>query len=170
MTTQNRNYKIMPYDPKWPKLFTEESSKIRKLIGDNISEIYHIGSTSVPGMSGKATIDMLLVVDDISKINDQIADLEKIGYKSRGARNSKNSHLFEKEINGNRIFILHFYQKGGPEISQMIAIRDNLRKYRVKADEYSKYKLDLVKEFPNDYGQYRKHKDKYMEKFIKEIE
>ena len=160
--TRNRSYKIISYDPKWPILFSQESEKISGIIGDNILETHHIGSTSVVGMSGKSTIDILFVVKNISKINEKVTDMEKIGYNSLGALNVKNSHLFEKEKNGNRTFIIHFYQKDHSEIKQIIAIRDYLRNHGDEVKKYSKIKLSLFQKFPDDYKQYRKLKDKYM--------
>lgn len=161
--TKNRSYKIIPYDPNWPILFSQESKKIGNIIGDNILETHHIGSTSIIGMSGKPTIDILFIVKDVSKISEKIIDMEKIGYTSLGSFNAKNSHLFEKEKNGNRIFIVHFYQKDHPEIKQILAIRDYLRNHENEATKYSEIKFSLFQKFPNDYKQYRKLKDEYME-------
>jgi|SRR3989338_9633686 len=163
MKTNSKNYKIIPYDSKWQILFSEESGKINSIIGDNILKTYHIGSTSVPDMSGKATIDILFVVKDISKIDAYISDLNKVGYTSQGSRNAENSRLFEKEVGGQRLFIIHFYQNNHPEIFQILAIRDYLRSHRDKADQYSDLKLSLFQKFPNDYSQYRRFKDEYME-------
>lgn len=159
---KNRSYKIIHYNPKWPALFSNESKKVRKVIGDNILETHHIGSTSVPGMSGKSTIDLLFVVQDISKISKKIVNMKKIGYSSFGSRNAKKSHLFEKEKNGNRTYIVHFYPKNHPEIKQIIALKDYLRNHKDMAREYSEIKLSLFHKFPNDYKQYRKIKDEYM--------
>jgi len=150
-------------------MFSEESQRIAEIIGDNILEVQHIGSTSVPGMSGKPTIDILFVVDDISKIKNNIADMRKIGYESLGAQNAENSHLFEKEIEGKRIFIVHFYQKNHPEIKQIIAIRDYLKTHKNKALEYSNLKVSLFQKFPDSYSQYRKFKDEYMENLKNEL-
>jgi len=168
MKTNNRNYKIIPYDHQWPILFSEESERISHIIANNILEIHHIGSTSVPSMSGKATIDILFVVKDISKIDAYISDLNKIGYTSLGSRNAESSHLFEKEVDGQRLFIIHFYQNNHPEIFQILAIRDYLRSHHDKADQYSKFKLSLFQKFPNDYSQYRRFKDEYMENLKEE--
>lgn len=162
MGINSRNYKIISYDSKWPILFVEESKVINQIIGDNILEIQHIGSTAVPGMVGKNTIDILCVVEDIVKITDHILDLKKIGYVSLGSRNAEDTYLFEKEIDGERLFIVHFYPKNHPEIFQIIAIRDYLRAHPDKAQKYSAAKLSFFQEFPNDYSQYRKLKDEYM--------
>ncbi len=147
----------------WPILFSRESKKISDIIGNNILETHHIGSTSIIGMPGKSTVDIMFVVSDVSKISKKIIDMEKIGYNSRGSLNATNSHLFEKEKNENRTFIVHFYQKDHPEIKQILAIRDYLREHENEAKKYSEKKLSLFQKFPNDYKQYRKLKDEYME-------
>ncbi len=144
------------------KFFTNESKKISEIIGNNILECHHIGSTSVPGMSGKSTIDILFIVRDISRISENIVDMQKAGYSSLGSRNDQNSHLFEKEENGNRIHIIHFYPQNHPETKQMISIRDYLRSHEDEAKKYSEIKLSLFQKFPNNYTQYRKLKDEYM--------
>lgn len=162
MSINSRNYKIIPYDKKWPILFSREAKIINKIIGNNILETHHIGSTAVPGMFGKETIDILFVVEDISKIDAHILDLKKIGYVSLGLRNAENTYLFEKEIDGERLFIIHFYPKNHPEIFQIIAIRDYLRTHPDKVKEYSEAKLSFFQKFPNDYSQYRQLKDGYM--------
>lgn len=160
--TKNISYKIVPYNPNWSILFSQESKKIIGVIGNNILETHHIGSTSVIGMSGKSTIDILFIVKDVSKIDEKLVEMEKIGYNSLGSLNAKDSHLFEKEKYGNRTFIAHFYQKDHPEIKQILAIRDYLRNHENEAIKYSEMKLSLFQKFPNDYRQYRKLKDKYM--------
>ena len=165
--TKNRSYKIIPYDPNWLILFDQESEKISDIIGNNILETYHIGSTSITGMTGKPTIDILIIVKDVSKISQRIAGMKKIGYTSLGSFNAKDSHLFEKEKNGKRTFIVHFYQKDHPEIKQILAIRDYLRNHENEAKKYSDMKLSLFQKFPSDYKQYRKLKDEYM-KSLKE--
>lgn len=170
MKTNKRNYKIIPYDPQWPILFSEESERINRIVGSNILEIHHIGSTSVFGMPGKATIDILFVVDDISRIDDHISHLKKVGYASLGSRNAENSHLFEKNVDGNRVFIIHFYPKNHPEIFQIIAIRDYLKTHTDKANQYGEFKFYLFQKFPNDYSQYRKLKDAYMDDLKREAE
>ncbi len=47
---KGRLYKIVEYDPQYPMKFSMESQKIQSIIGNDIVETHHIGSTSVPGM------------------------------------------------------------------------------------------------------------------------
>ena len=41
---------VTNYDPLWTKKFEKEALLIKEMIADNCIAIYHIGSTSVPGL------------------------------------------------------------------------------------------------------------------------
>jgi hypothetical protein len=47
---------IKAYDPQWPILFEELRVKCSELLGNMVSAIEHVGSTSVPGLAAKPTI------------------------------------------------------------------------------------------------------------------
>jgi GrpB-like predicted nucleotidyltransferase (UPF0157 family) len=49
----------VPYDTKWPQIFDEESQEVKRVLGNNCIEVYHVGSTSVPGLCAKPQIDMM---------------------------------------------------------------------------------------------------------------
>ena len=57
---------VADYDPAWPERFRREAAKIRAALGEAALAIEHIGSTSVPGLSAKPIVDILLVVEDSS--------------------------------------------------------------------------------------------------------
>ena len=54
---------VEKYNPEWPKWFEE----IKAFLGEKVSQvciqIEHVGSTSVPGMTAKPIIDLILVID-----------------------------------------------------------------------------------------------------------
>ena len=49
---------VVPYDPTWPERFEDEAERIREALGSTVIEIEHIGSTAVPGIVAKPTIDI----------------------------------------------------------------------------------------------------------------
>ncbi len=53
---------IAPYDPSWPDRFAEIGASLRAvlepLLGDRLTGVHHIGSTSVPGLAAKPIIDV----------------------------------------------------------------------------------------------------------------
>jgi GrpB-like predicted nucleotidyltransferase (UPF0157 family) len=56
---------IVDYNPEWERLYLDERKNIQDAIGIyNILRIEHIGSTAVPGLCAKPTIDILLEIAD----------------------------------------------------------------------------------------------------------
>lgn len=60
-----RKVEVTPYNKDWPLLYEEEATKLRKVFGSEIIDIYHIGSTSVDGLFAKPIINIMPVVRNI---------------------------------------------------------------------------------------------------------
>ena len=90
-----REIVVAPYDEKWPAMFNAENFLLQALLGDVVRKIHHIGSTSVPGLSAKPVIDILLEVADINQLDKCNSAMVDAGYVSRG----------ENGIAGRRYFI-----------------------------------------------------------------
>jgi GrpB-like predicted nucleotidyltransferase (UPF0157 family)/GNAT superfamily N-acetyltransferase len=72
---------LSEYNPAWPQWFSEEKENLLRLIGaDRITRISHIGSTSVPGLIAKPTVDILLEINEGTDINNLIASLRSPEY------------------------------------------------------------------------------------------
>ena len=64
---------IVASDPRWPQWFHEESVLVRAAIGTSLLGLEHVGSTSVPGLGAKPTIDMAAFYPDTSiALNDEV--------------------------------------------------------------------------------------------------
>ncbi|MDQ3076132.1 MAG: GrpB family protein [bacterium] len=74
-----QNY-LQQWSPLWSGKFTDEAEKIKSALGENIKDIQHIGSTSIPGMSAKPIIDMGVLVDSIENTTFFVEKLEVLGY------------------------------------------------------------------------------------------
>jgi GrpB-like predicted nucleotidyltransferase (UPF0157 family) len=74
---------LVDYNPDWPRLFRREADRLRDVLGEKALRVEHTGSTSVPGLSAKPIIDMLLVVADSSDEPAYAAQLEEAGYVLR---------------------------------------------------------------------------------------
>jgi GrpB-like predicted nucleotidyltransferase (UPF0157 family) len=65
---------LREYNPLYPAWFAEERDNLVRLVGaENIVRIRHIGSTSVPGLLAKPTVDILLEIADGTDIPSLIA-------------------------------------------------------------------------------------------------
>ena len=60
----NSSIHLVPYDPAWPATFERQARRIREALGDTVLLLEHVGSTSVPRLTAKPIIDMVLAVPD----------------------------------------------------------------------------------------------------------
>ncbi len=66
---------VVPHDPSWEDKYQREARKLCEILGNEIVEIHHIGSTSIPGLPAKPVIDILIGVrkiEDVDRYNDDI--------------------------------------------------------------------------------------------------
>lgn len=133
---------VVSYDSHWPYLYEKEAETIKNALGNNLLEIHHIGSTSVPGLIAKPKIDMIAVVQDPLLACDK---LEKIGIQYRGEYNIPLHYGFSKR-DGAIDINLHVYEKSHPEIELNLLFRDYLRTHPDKRDAYAHLKRELLKD------------------------
>jgi len=74
---------LADYDPQWPEAYAEHDRRIRQALGPAAVQIEHIGSTSVPGLTAKPIIDVLVTVEDITAEEDYLDQLLDVGYELR---------------------------------------------------------------------------------------
>jgi GrpB-like predicted nucleotidyltransferase (UPF0157 family) len=165
-TYRDRTYHVGPYDPNWVRQFEAYGLNIRTILGDDL-RIEHIGSTAVPGMSGKPCVDVLVIVKNLNFVKENIRRLEDMGFISAGAFVMENSLLF-RQMDGNTVLAnIHFFPNGHPHIEDMLTLRDYLRTHPNKAKAYAEFKEELYVRQKKDYAAYRKEKDAYMENMKK---
>ena len=123
----NSTIYLAPYDPAWPSLFARLAKHIYEALGDRLLLLEHVGSTSVPGLSAKPIIDMVLAVADSSDELSYVKPLEEKGYTLRIREPDWYEHRLLKppDVQGN----LHVFSAGCEEIEQMLLFRDWLRSH-----------------------------------------
>lgn len=154
---------VHAYNSNWPHLFKEEAEKLKVIFGDQLIDIYHIGSTSVPGLHAKPIIDMLPVLKDI-KIADQLAsEMEDLGYEALGEYGLPGRRYFRKGAD-NRTHHVHMYDpSSNDEIERHVAVRDYLRQHPEAAAEYGALKVKLAVAHPNDIESYISGKNDFVQ-------
>src|SRR4051812_38319082 len=76
--------RLVPYDPRWPELFTVESERIRVALDNLPLTIEHTGSTAVPGLLAKPILDLLGGYPAEANVADYIEAIRSAGYAHRG--------------------------------------------------------------------------------------
>jgi GrpB-like predicted nucleotidyltransferase (UPF0157 family) len=131
------------YDPCWPELFRREEERIRSVLGERALQIEHVGSTSVPGLSAKPIIDVLLVVADSADEQAYVEPLEAAGYVLRIREPDWHEHRVLKGPDTN--INLHVFSSGSEEIERMLAFRDRLRSDEADRSFYERSKRELAR-------------------------
>src|ERR1700751_4568863 len=72
---------IKEYDPQWPVLFEELRVKLSELLGNMVSAIEHVGSTSVPGSAAKPIIDLDCFLASACYLRETLQRLSTLGYE-----------------------------------------------------------------------------------------
>lgn len=74
---------VVPYSEAWPAQFEHERQALQAAVGEAAKSIEHVGSTAVPGLSAKPTIDILMVVDSTEQFLERLPAIEALGYDYR---------------------------------------------------------------------------------------
>jgi GrpB-like predicted nucleotidyltransferase (UPF0157 family) len=133
---------IAEYDPDWPERFRREADTIRRVLGDRVLQLEHVGSTSVPELPAKPIIDMLLVLANSADEPAYVPAMEAAGFVLRIREPDWNEHRLFKGPDSN--INLHVFSSGCPEIGRMLAFRDWLRVNASDRDLYARTKLELA--------------------------
>ncbi|MFC4076229.1 GrpB family protein [Salinithrix halophila] len=160
-----RKVEVVPHHPAWSERFEEEAQKLREVFGEELIRVYHIGSTSVPGLEAKPVIDLLPVVKEISRVDRFRPPMEALGYEAMGEYGIPGRRFFRKG-GENRTHHVHVFEEGHSDIRRHLAFRDYLRTHPEEAARYGALKQRLAHRFPTDLKAYMDGKDG----LIKEIE
>jgi GrpB-like predicted nucleotidyltransferase (UPF0157 family) len=132
---------LVEYEPAWPRQFEGEAMKIKQLLGDAALAVEHVGSTSVPGLAAKPTIDVVLVVVDSADETAYLPALEGVGYSLRIREPGWFEHrmLTTEDPSVN----IHVFSAGCEEVDRMIVFRDWLRDESADRELYERTKREL---------------------------
>ncbi|NUP48152.1 MAG: GrpB family protein [Catenulispora sp.] len=166
-TATARTVEVVAYDPAWPKQFAVEQSLLAQALPDALA-IEHIGSTSVPGLCAKPTIDVLVVVADVNLVLDRTAALTRLGYEHRpGSFAEDPEHLFFRKVeNGKRTHHLHVLEAGSPVPEQYRLFRDFLIADGEAAARYGRAKQDLARRYATERARYVAEKPQVVDALI----
>ena len=158
---------ISEYSDDWPVLYSKESKLITgSLVQADMVKIDHIGSTAIPGIKAKPTIDILLQVTEQIDIQKLKTAFKSLGYLINNYPENPAPHLtfvkgYTKQGFQGQAYHVHVRYSGDWD---EIRFRDYLRKHKEIASEYESLKLKLAEKFPNDREAYTNAKTEWIEK------
>ncbi|MFH1866899.1 MAG: GrpB family protein [Patescibacteria group bacterium] len=158
---------LVSYQPNWDKLYKREEKRLLSVIGSDVEDIQHIGSTAVPGIMAKPIIDIAIGVKHFSTCKKCIKPIEKLGYKyAKGAGMVKSRYLFVKGSKKGITHHLHLVKLNERSWKNCILFRDYLRKHKIAVKEYNRLKKKLAKKYKNDRDTYTVKKSYFIKKIL----
>ena len=170
----NEYISIVPYSYNWLIMFNEERDFLFNYLPSSlIKRIEHFGSTSIPNLSAKPIIDMLVEVTSLEETKTKIVPLlEKKGYEYfwRPCFDKDEPPYYawfiKRDVNGIRTHHIHMVEKNFEHWDRLL-FRDYLIKFPNIAHEYEILKFKLSIDFPNDRIAYTKGKTEFIIKYTK---
>ncbi len=147
-------------------MYKKEANKLCAIFGPEITEIHHIGSTSVKGLPAKPVIDIMPVVKDIERVDDFNTAMIDIGYEAKGENGLPGRRFFQKG-GSERTHHIHFYGIDNPEIDRHLAFRNYLRTHPDALKKYGDLKKELSQRFPDNIDAYIRGKEQLISKIQK---
>jgi GrpB-like predicted nucleotidyltransferase (UPF0157 family) len=160
---------LQPHNPEWARWYAEEKACLERFIGtENIERINHYGSTAVPGLTAKPTVDILLEVTEGFDLND-LADLLPEGeYFLQWRDMPRDPLILYKGYGptgfGERIFHIHVRPAGDWD---ELYFRDYLIANPAAAAEYAALKERLKREYTHDRDGYTDAKGEFIQTITK---
>ncbi|CAN5378053.1 hypothetical protein BH20ACT5_BH20ACT5_02450 [soil metagenome] len=186
---------LHPHDQRWPAAADRRLRRLRVALtpaeGSADFRFDHIGSTVIPGLSAKPTLDLQVLVPHLDYTLRFDALLHRVGYRPAvGSRpDSPGVHrdlprggeqvpdaVWEKRLFCSRDpvqpSILHIRQAASPWGRYPVLFRDWLRAHPVERDRYQRLKLAVAAEHADDadYDDYTRAKTAYFDRVQPEID
>lgn len=156
---------LFDYDPAWKIAFENEENILKSLMKEDIANIDHIGSTSIPGLKAKPVIDVLIQLKNGKSLQDSYAAvLEDSGYIENVFNDQKNRRLFTKGNGQYRTHNIHVTTYNSDFAAEMITCRDKMRADPQIVKEYAELKEALARDYPNDSRAYYKAKQAFLDR------
>ena len=154
--------RIVPYDAAWPARFERERTALEQALGPWISGgVHHVGSTAVPGLEAKPTIDVMVGVRSLEEARGCFEPLAALSYQYAPYR-PEEMHWFCKPDRSRRLFHLHLVPTGSRRYHTTLAFRDLLREDSSVAARYAALKRSLASRFANDRDAYTAAKAEFI--------
>ncbi len=159
---------IVEPNQKWNNIYETEKKEIIRILGEKVIRIEHFGSTAVPNLEAKPTIDILVEIPKSEKNKSEITERMKSegynfiprndcpppyimfvkGYTNEGFKGqSYHIHMAEKEHNG---------------LWDRLYFRDYLINHKEVANEYEKIKQKLAEKYKYDREAYTEGKTEFI--------
>lgn len=135
---------LAEYDAARVERFHAEARLVADALGDLVRQIEHVGSTAVPGLAGKPTVDIAVGVETLELPPEAMDRMRDAGFRHEVDEVRPWRRGFVKGDEVPREVIVHVVEWQGPNWRSFLGFRDALRADPGLAAEYERLKRSLL--------------------------
>ncbi len=179
---KRKSVTVDPYKSGWAEAFLFLKRQIELCFAKEFPyQIEHVGSTSIPGLSSKPVLDLLIILKDKALLSKAISLLESIGFTYKGDAISRvtqtepdlDRHFFsfyddEKAELATDFIHVHMFFRGHTYIEQLLYFRDRMRADKHLRNDYQNLKIQLWQD-GNSRSDYTRSKENFIAKILAEL-
>ena len=159
---------VVAPDPAWPVRYAEMAARLAAVLGETALRIDHVGSTAVPGLVAKPTVDIQVTVSDADDDARFRSAIEGLGLELRFV--IAGWRYFRPPADLPRSWHVHVRTAGSPRQRAALLFRDYLRSNPAQAREYGAIKVGLAKVHEEDRIAYNDGKSEWIEAALQRAE
>ncbi len=156
---------LTEHRPVWAQWYQEEGKRLLDILSmEDICEISHVGSTSIPSIWAKPIVDILVEIREGADMQAMKEHIIRGGYicmMEKAGRISFNRGYTPSGL-AEKVFHLHLREAGD---NDELYFRDYMREHPEAAREYEALKLRLWKEYEYDRDGYTEQKTVMVARF-----
>ncbi|NOZ46366.1 MAG: methyltransferase domain-containing protein [Chlorobi bacterium] len=156
---------------EWKNIYDAEKNELIRILGKKAIRIEHFGSTAVPNLEAKPTIDILVEISNNEEIKEEIIKImQSEGYHFIPRNDCPPPYLmfvkgYTNEGFKGQSYHIHMAEKEHDRLWDRLYFRDYLIDHKETASEYEKIKRKLAEKYKYDREAYTNGKTE----FIKQV-
>lgn len=160
---------LSDYDPRWPALFEQERARIVEALAPYVLAVEHFGSTAVPGLAAKPTVDLMVGIFRLSDAPRCIPRMQALGYEYLPELEATlpERRFFRRGPKGAGTHHAHMVEVGSAFWERHLLFRDHLRAHADVRDAYAQLKRELAGRHGEDREAYTDAKTPFIEAAVK---
>ncbi len=165
---QRGTVKLSDHDSSWKEVFNSEKIELKKIFGEKILGVEHVGSTAIAGIKAKPVLDLMIAVPSLDNWKEYEGGLQKLGYQFRADFRETQGHvLFVKGPEEKRTHYLKLSEPGSDFWNEHLLFRDFLIAHPEYRQEYENLKTALLEKHNGERVPYTEGKKVFVEKILK---
>ncbi len=162
--------RVLAHCKEWKTEFEDAKKQLIIILGNNIVDVQHMGSTSINGIYAKPILDIAVVLKSFKEMN--VEGMKNAGYSYRGAENEEKDRYFFVLRGEGQISLrhIHCYEPNNLDFYYVTHFRDYLNSHEEYAKEYSNLKRKLAEKYPDDRIAYTNGKEEFVKVIYEKID